>query len=51
MFVDSVIEIRNKEAHEKLIININDTLNGRVLKYIIVFGIESNYRIKFPLIN
>ena len=51
MSVDSVMKIRSKETHERLMIGVNDTLNGRVLKYIIVFDIESNHNAKFPFIS
>ncbi len=51
MSIDSVMKIRSKETHEKFIISINDTLNGRVLEHIIVLNTEPNYRVEFPLID
>ncbi len=51
MSVDSVMEIRSKKTHERFIINIDDALNGRVLKYIVVFNIEPNHSTEFPFIN
>ena len=41
------MEIRSKEAYERLIISVDDILNGRVLKHVVVFNIEFNYRAEF----